>query len=62
MLRTRFFGNVALFLLVVLAGCRHCSSGSKSASASCPHVATGSPPCASCAARAAAPIPGLVER
>lgn len=65
MLRTRLFGIVALFLVVGLAGCGHmskCSSCSKSASASCPHVAPGSPPCASCAAHAAAPIPGPVER
>lgn len=74
MLRTRLLGIVALFLVVGLAGCRHCASCSKSASpggcsscsksapASCPHVAPGSPPCASCAAHAAAPIPGPVER
>jgi len=74
MLRNRLFGIVAVLLVVGLAGCRHCSSCSKSASpggcsscsksasASCPHVAPGSPPCASCAAHAAAPIPGPVER
>ena len=74
MSRTRLFGIVALFLVVGLAGCRHCSSCSKSASpggctscsksasASCPHVGPGSPAYASCAAHAPAPIPGPVER
>ena len=66
---TRLFGIVALLIVFGLAGCKqmgNCSSCSKttssSASASCPHVSPGSPPCASCAAHAAAPIPGPVER
>jgi len=74
MLRNRMFGLVIFLLLAGLAGCRHCSSCSKSispggcsscsksVSASCPHVAPGSPACASCAAHAAAQIPGPVER
>ena len=69
MLRIRSFGIVALLIVVGLAGCKQmgkCSSCSKpttsSDALSCPHVAPGSPPCASCAAHAAAPIPGPVER
>ena len=53
MLRTRLFGLVALFLVVSLAGCRHCSSCSKSASPA---------GCSSCSKSAPGPARGCRPR